>query len=124
MAFGGGLTMDQVKIILRSFEKKLNSKLAFLDSNAITIGKTRIVGGTLWTNVPEEAQDTVQNGMNDYLRIIIGDKEEKDKHLSTENVVDAIRTGSRSYTVRDAINIHIVSFIYSFIYKLVHHGTN
>lgn len=56
----------------------------FLDNDTVTIDGVKIIGTTLWTNIPEDKMWSIMYRMNDYMNIFI----RKHVRLSPQNTVD------------------------------------
>lgn len=66
-------TYDNVNTQIINVVNRINSKIEklghhiyFLNNNSIILNGVRIIGTTLWSNVPSERHTYIQNNMNDY----------------------------------------------------------
>lgn len=89
-----GYTLDAIDLKLKAYCKATSSKLHFLNNTSIklTVGKKNylIVGSTLWSHIPEDQQERIQNVMSDYQYIYVQDPKTKRIRNITAKEVDAM----------------------------------
>eukprot|EP00035_Acanthoeca_spectabilis_P018442 m.391573 g.391573 ORF g.391573 m.391573 type:complete len:313 (+) comp16760_c1_seq7:3989-4927(+) len=66
------VTMDKVIAYVRGLKGLRFPNLELLDNDGVTLDGVRVLGSTLWSDVPPSATQAVERGLNDYHRIFIG----------------------------------------------------
>eukprot|EP00035_Acanthoeca_spectabilis_P018443 m.391603 g.391603 ORF g.391603 m.391603 type:complete len:278 (+) comp16760_c1_seq9:3989-4822(+) len=66
------VTMDKVIAYVRGLKGPRFPNLELLDNDGVTLDGVRVLGSTLWSDVPPSATQAVERGLNDYHRIFIG----------------------------------------------------
>eukprot|EP01116_Phalansterium_solitarium_P003412 TRINITY_DN14232_c0_g1_i1.p1 TRINITY_DN14232_c0_g1~~TRINITY_DN14232_c0_g1_i1.p1 ORF type:complete len:305 (+),score=45.87 TRINITY_DN14232_c0_g1_i1:534-1448(+) len=86
--YGARYSLQQLDAKMRSICEAHASRLQYMDRTSVLLDGVRILGATLWTDIPEQYQQRIQHNMADYHVIFFDDPASADARLFT--VADSV----------------------------------